>query len=66
MKNRSVIEGVIGVRARLIIAFAALVVVMMSAAPGAFASQLVLNSKGGTATLGSDFKLTGSTVTSPA
>jgi Abnormal spindle-like microcephaly-assoc'd, ASPM-SPD-2-Hydin/NHL repeat len=35
-------------------------------APDAFASQLVLNSTGGTATLGTDFTLTNSTVTSPA
>ncbi len=61
MKNRSRVEAGLGVAA---LAFAALMI--MSAAPGAFASQLVLNSSGGTATLGSDFKLTGSAVTNPA
>src|ERR1700721_1455604 len=39
---------------------------VISAARGAFASQLVVNSTGGTATLGSDFTLTGASVSSPA
>jgi len=55
MKNRS---------SRISVAFAALI--MLSAVPSAFASQLVLNSTGGAATLGSDFKLTGSAVANPA
>jgi hypothetical protein len=38
----------------------------ISAAPGAFASQLVLKSTGGTASLGTDFLLEGSAVASPA
>jgi len=58
MKNRSGAGAVLGV------AFAALI--MMLAAPGALASQLVLNGSGGTATLGTDFTLTGSTVANPA
>lgn len=40
--------------------------VAISIAPRAFASQLVLNSTGGTATLGSDFMLDGSAVANPA
>ena len=38
----------------------------LSAAPRAFANQLVLNSTGGTATLGTDFILSASTVANPA
>jgi hypothetical protein len=55
MKNQS---------SRTSVAFAALI--MISAVPGALASQMVLNSSGGAATLGSDFKLTGSAVANPA
>jgi sugar lactone lactonase YvrE len=61
MKNRCKVEAGLGVAA---LAFAALMI--MSAAPDAFASQLVLNSTGGAVTLGSDFKMTGSAVANPA
>src|SRR5579859_5235548 len=46
-------------------AFAAALFVMF-VAPSAFASQLVLNSTGGTATLGTDVKISSSTVSNPA
>lgn len=51
-------------RRRTAIAIAA-AFLLVSAAPGAFARQLVLNSTGGTMTLGTDFVLTGSSVTTP-
>ena len=47
------------------IAFA-LAFLFVFAAPRAFANQLVLNSTGGTATLGTDVKISGSTVANPA
>jgi NHL repeat/Abnormal spindle-like microcephaly-assoc'd, ASPM-SPD-2-Hydin len=40
--------------------------VATSAATGAFASQIVLNSTGGTMTIGTDFVLSGATVANPA
>jgi len=76
MKNRSIVEAVpvalarpiitlgLGWR-RIAVALAAGFIVIFSA-PGAFASQLLLNSTGGTMTLGTDFVLEGSTVASPA
>jgi hypothetical protein len=47
------------------IAFA-LAFLFVFAAPRAFANQLILNSTGGTATLGTDVKINGSTVANPA
>ena len=44
----------------------AVALLVISAASGVFASQLVLNSTGGTASLGSDFTLTGAAVSNPA
>ena len=76
MKNRSIVEAVPAALARPVIALGlgwrriavalAAVFIVISAATGAFASQLVLNSKGGTMTLGTDFVLEGSTIASPA
>jgi hypothetical protein len=40
--------------------------VAITTATGAFASQLVLNSTGGTMTIGTDFVLSGATVANPA
>jgi sugar lactone lactonase YvrE len=75
MKNRSGSKSVsailaqpvitLGLRSRRIVSMLA-ALVMISAAPGVFASQLVLKSTGGTATLGSEFILAGATVTAPA
>ena len=76
MRNRNIVEAVADAAARPVIrprlpgrriavALAAALVVL-SAAPGAFASQLVLNSTGGTMTLGAAFVLEGSTVTIPS
>jgi hypothetical protein len=44
----------------------AIALVVISAAPRTYASQLVLNSTGGTMTIGTDFVLTGATVANPA
>ncbi len=76
MKNRSIVEAVPAALARPVITLElrwrriaialAVALVMISAAPGAFASQLVLKSTGGTMTLGTDFILDGSTVATPA
>ena len=76
MKNRSIAEAVpvaltrpiitLGLGWRRIAVALAAVFIVISAATGAFASQLVLNSKGGTMTLGTDFVLEGSTIASPA
>lgn len=77
MKDRSVVEAVPTlVRPaitptmqwlRIAVALAAATFVIVISAPqAALASQLVLNSTGGTATLGSDFIVTGSNVANPA
>ena len=74
MRNRSVDAAIAGYLAQTIFAMKsrsiavalAAALVVSSAAPDSFASQLVLNSTGGTASLGSDFTLTGSTVAGPA
>lgn len=76
MRNRGVVEAAPGALARPVITLrlplrriavaVAVALVVICAAPGAFASQLVLNSTGGTMTLGTDFVLEGSTVTNPA
>src|SRR5271166_932203 len=44
----------------------AVTLVVISAATGAFASQLVLNSTGGAMTIGTDFVVSGATVANPA
>jgi sugar lactone lactonase YvrE len=75
MKNRIVVQAVLAALPapvatlgrrwlRILLAFSALA--GFTAAPAALASQLVLNSTGGTMTLGTDFVLTGSTVASPS
>src|SRR6266567_2115311 len=75
MKNRTIVEAIRATVARpfitrrlpwrrIAVALAA-VFVVICAALSAFASQLVLNSTGGTMTLGKDFVLKGSSVTSP-
>jgi len=76
MKNRSAVEVVPAAPARGVITLGlpwrriaialAVALLVISAAPGAFASQLVLKSTGGTASLGTDFLLAGSAVASPA
>ena len=76
MKGRNIAEAVSAALARPVITLRlpwrriavalAAVFVVISAAPSAFASQLVLDSTGGTASLGTDFMLDGSAVTSPA
>src|SRR5208283_3339104 len=76
MKNRSAVEVVPAAPARGVITLGlpwrriaialAVALLVISAAPGAFASQLVLKSTGGTASLGTDFLLNGSAVASPA
>jgi Cep192 domain 4/NHL repeat/Abnormal spindle-like microcephaly-assoc'd, ASPM-SPD-2-Hydin len=63
LSHRNVTLGFAWRRIAIAIAVALFVI---SAAAGAFASQLVVNSSGGTATLGSDFTLTGASVSSPA
>jgi hypothetical protein len=73
MKSQRVVEAIPAALARPVItpglSWRGIAVVailsVISAASVAFASQTILNSTGGTATLGSDFVLTGSTVTSP-
>ena len=76
MKNRNIVGAVwtapakpvatLGLPWRPIAVALAAAFVTISAASGAFASQLVLNSTGGTMTLGTDFVLAGSTVTIPS
>ena len=76
MKNRSIGESVPAALALPVITLRSLwrriafalpaAFIVISAASGAFASQLVLKSTGGTMTLGTDFVLEGSAVASPA
>ena len=76
MKNRDVVASVPAVIVqpvirlgslwrRFAIAFA-IALIVISAAPSSFASQLVLKSTGGAMTIGTDFVLTGATVANPA
>ncbi len=76
MRNRSIAEAVatalarpvstLGLPSRRIVIALAAALVVVSAAPGVFASQLVLNSTGGTMTIGTDFVVSGATVANPA
>ena len=76
LKNRDVVASVPAVIVqpvirlgslwrRFAIAFA-IALIVISAAPSSFASQLVLKSTGGAMTIGTDFVLTGATVANPA
>ena len=76
MKNHAVVASVPAVLPQPVITpgslwrrFAialAIALVVFSAAPSTFASQLVLKSTGGAMTIGTDFVLTGATVANPA